>query len=48
MRRIAVPGFPRHLVFYEHLSDDAVIRVVHVLLHGARDIEALLAGAGIQ
>jgi plasmid stabilization system protein ParE len=47
MRRIAVPGFPRHLIFYEHLSDDAVIRVVHVL-HGARDIEALLAGPGIQ
>ncbi|MGC2636735.1 MAG: type II toxin-antitoxin system RelE/ParE family toxin [Acidobacteriaceae bacterium] len=41
LRRAAVPGFARHLIFYEHLRDQGILRVVHVL-HGARDIESLL------
>jgi plasmid stabilization system protein ParE len=43
LRRVAVPGFERHLIFYEHLRAEGVLRVVHVL-HGARDVEAQLAG----
>lgn len=42
LRRIAVPGFPRHLIFYQYLPGDGIVRVVTVV-HGARDIEALLA-----
>lgn len=42
LRRLPVPGFPRHLIFYEELQEQATIRVVHIL-HGARDIEAVLA-----
>lgn len=41
LRRVAVPGFARHLIFYEHLREQGILRVVHVL-HGARDIESLL------
>jgi plasmid stabilization system protein ParE len=41
LRRMPVPGFPRHLIFYEDLRESAMIRVVHIM-HGARDIEATL------
>jgi toxin ParE1/3/4 len=41
LRRIPVPGFPQHLIFYEERPEQALIRVVQVV-HGARDIEALL------
>ena len=40
-RRVAVLGFPRHLVFYQSQGDDLVVlRVVH----GARDLESLFSG----
>jgi plasmid stabilization system protein ParE len=42
VRRIPVPGFPRHLIFYQDLPDQALIRVV-LVVHGARDIEAVLS-----
>jgi toxin ParE1/3/4 len=39
LRRIAVPGFPRHLLFYRFDGDEIlIVRVVH----GARDLEPLL------
>lgn len=41
LRHTGIPGFPRHLIFYEWLRDQSLIRVVDVV-HGARDIEALL------
>jgi len=41
LRWILVPGFPKHMVFYQVLSDIQVILVVHVL-HGARNLEVLL------
>lgn len=42
LRRILVPGFSRHLVFYEYLREKRTVRIVHVI-HGARDIESLLS-----
>jgi len=41
LRRIAVPGFPQHLIFYQDEHEQGFVRVVHIL-HGARDIEGLL------
>ncbi|WP_446745250.1 type II toxin-antitoxin system RelE/ParE family toxin [Silvibacterium acidisoli] len=41
MRRIPVPGFPQHLIFYRHIREENLVLIVHVL-HGARDIEELL------
>jgi plasmid stabilization system protein ParE len=41
LRRVPVPGFPRHLIFYEDLREEDMIRVVQIM-HGARDIEAAL------
>jgi toxin ParE1/3/4 len=41
LRRMAVPRFPRHLIFYQYLRQESLVRIVHVL-HGARDTEALL------
>jgi plasmid stabilization system protein ParE len=38
---LAVPGFPKHLVFYRYLAEEDTLRVVHVL-HGARNLEVLL------
>ena len=41
MRRIPVPGFPKHLIFYQlQRSRVVVLRVVH----GARDLESLFLG----
>ena len=38
LRRTAVPGFPKHLLFYRFVSGEVlVLRVVH----GARDLEHL-------
>ncbi len=38
IRRVPLPGFPKHLIFYElKKSKVVVLRVVH----GARDIESL-------
>jgi plasmid stabilization system protein ParE len=42
LRRISVPGFPQHLVFYQYMLEERAVRIVHVL-HGARDIEAILS-----
>lgn len=38
IRRVLVPGFPKHLVFYQYNKE-----AVHVLrvIHGARDLERL-------
>jgi plasmid stabilization system protein ParE len=41
MRRISVPGFPKHLVFYIFVQEARIVRIVHVL-HGARDLETFL------
>jgi toxin ParE1/3/4 len=39
VRRITIPGFPRHLLFYKFREKEVLIlRVVH----GARDLERLL------
>ncbi|MGB8988812.1 MAG: type II toxin-antitoxin system RelE/ParE family toxin [Candidatus Sulfotelmatobacter sp.] len=39
LRRMAITGFPRHLIFYRVTGDEiAVLRVIH----GARDLEHLL------
>jgi toxin ParE1/3/4 len=39
LRRTAIPGFPKHLLFYRFDRDEVfVVRVVH----GARDLEPLL------
>lgn len=38
MRRISIPGFPNHFVFYVFVAGERIIRIVHVL-HGARDLE---------
>lgn len=42
LRRISVSGFPQHLVFYRYIHEQRIVHIVHVL-HGARDIEALLS-----
>ena len=40
-RRVAVTGFPKHLVFYQSRGDQVVVlRIVH----GARDLESLFSG----
>ena len=38
VRRISLPGFPKHLLFYEFKEKEILLRV----LHGARDLESLL------
>ena len=39
-RRVAVTGFPKHLVFYQSRGNEVVVlRIVH----GARDLESLLS-----
>ncbi len=43
MRWIPVPGFPKHIVFYLFVTEERVVRIVHVL-HGARDLEAFFDG----
>jgi plasmid stabilization system protein ParE len=35
LRWVAVPGFPKHLIFYRYLPDVDLLRVIQVL-HGAR------------
>jgi toxin ParE1/3/4 len=38
VRRVLIPGFPKHLIFYQvHKSELLILRVVH----GARDLETL-------
>jgi toxin ParE1/3/4 len=38
VRRILIPGFPKHLIFYQvRKSEILILRVVH----GARDLESL-------
>jgi plasmid stabilization system protein ParE len=41
LRWISIPGFPRHMIFYRHISAEQIILIVHVL-HGARNLETLL------
>jgi toxin ParE1/3/4 len=41
MRRIAVDGFPRYLLFYRFDESADLVDVLDVV-HGARDIEAIL------
>ena len=42
LRRIGVPGFPKHLIFYQYIEDPRMVVIVSVL-HGARDLEALFS-----
>ncbi|HVZ84789.1 MAG TPA: type II toxin-antitoxin system RelE/ParE family toxin [Terracidiphilus sp.] len=42
LRWIAVPDFPRHLIFFRVSTPDASVLIVHVI-HGHRDLEAVLA-----
>jgi len=42
LRWIFVPGFPKHMVFYQYLPGEKAVRIVQVL-HGARDLETLLS-----
>jgi toxin ParE1/3/4 len=39
LRRTAIPGFPKHLLFYRF--DRGVVLILRVV-HGARDLEGLL------
>lgn len=39
LRRVAIPGFPKHLLFYK--ADSGIVIVVRVF-HGARDLDSLL------
>lgn len=41
LRRIFVPGFRKHIVFYRYLSRENAVLIVH-LLHGARNLESIL------
>jgi len=41
LRWIAVPRFPKHLIFYRYLPEEQLLRIVQVL-HGARDLEVLI------
>ena len=40
VRRVAIPGFPKHLLFYRF--DDAEVFILRVV-HGARDLERLFS-----
>jgi len=40
VRRLSIPGFPKHLLFYRF--DDAEVFVLRVV-HGARDLERLFS-----
>ena len=40
IRKVAIRGFPNHLIFYR-IADDGSIEIVRVL-HGARDLDAAL------
>jgi plasmid stabilization system protein ParE len=42
LRRVSIPKFPKHLMFYEYLREERLVCIVHVI-HGARDVEGLLA-----
>jgi plasmid stabilization system protein ParE len=41
LRRISVPRFPNHLLFYRYSKPERLVTIEN-LMHGARDIEALL------
>lgn len=41
LRWIFVPGFPKHMVFYRYLPQQAAVQIVQVL-HGARNLETIL------
>lgn len=41
LRRIPVPGFRRHLIFYQYSREESLVRVVQVL-HGARNLQSIL------
>ncbi len=41
LRWIFVPGFMKHMVFYRYSQEEQILLVVQVL-HGARDLEAIL------
>jgi toxin ParE1/3/4 len=42
VRRISISGFPKHLIFYRVTSAELLVLRV---LHGARDLEALLSAS---
>ncbi len=42
LRRLAVQGFPKHLVFYLYKKDEQLVRIVDVV-HGARNLNSLFS-----
>lgn len=44
LRWIAVPGFPRHLIFFRYDQADAAVLIVQVV-HGARDLERWMSNS---
>jgi plasmid stabilization system protein ParE len=40
LRRITVPGFPKHAIFYRYVQAEETVFVIQVL-HGAQDIESI-------
>ncbi|QHS52576.1 type II toxin-antitoxin system RelE/ParE family toxin [Edaphobacter sp. 12200R-103] len=40
LRRLSIPGFPHHLLFYVYEKSARRIRIIHVL-HGARNLGPL-------
>ena len=45
IRHLPIEGFPKHLVFYRFDAATSTVIILRVL-HGARDIPALLEGGG--
>jgi plasmid stabilization system protein ParE len=41
LRWIFVAGFPKHMIFFRYLPQEAAIRIVQVL-HGSRNLETIL------
>ena len=44
VRRLAIPGFPKHYVFYVFLAKEHLVRIIHII-HGSRDLEAFFSDA---
>ena len=42
LRRIPIPRFPKHYVFYRFTEEQNTLIVINVI-HGARDLESLLS-----
>jgi plasmid stabilization system protein ParE len=42
LRVLPVPDFPKYLVFYVYREQEEEVEIIFRVLHGARDIPALL------